>query len=788
MAVCTICSSNYLHCAVTLMKSVRGCHPEWPRILLLTDAPSPVVQHSDVFSEVVSSDDIGLPEPAKFKFRYDILEFNTACKPWLLSWLLENREIGRILYLDPDIKVYSPLIEVEDLSRRFNILITPHLTRPVDDRRHPGEVDILRAGAWNLGFLALRKGRTVGAFLRWWQSKLEFNCVHDVANGLFVDQKWVDLVPGLFPGVRPLRHEGYNVAYWNLAQRRVARSRGKYTVNGKPLRFAHFSGFDAGRPDAVSIHQDRFTFRDLDAHARDLYLEYRSDLQKNGYEEFRHLPYAFDRFDNGWTIPRIARRFYRSSEAYQRAAGSNPFASGADYLNEPWHEAASTGPLSTRLMGFLWETDMSLQRDFPDPHGANRREFCDYFLTSVGRNHGLADHYTAPVRTSLAGEGAPGRSRRNGGLASPADLGLNIVGYIRHEAGTGQSARQCCAAAATQRSLAWSVVNYDIGCCGRAEDHSFSHLVGEDNPHRVNLFHINADQMTIAREYLGRPFFEGRYNIGYWHWELPEFPDAWADSFRSLDEIWVPSRFVQDAIERKSPVPVTRIPHGVEFKINGHAGTVARYVLPRQFVFLSMYDCHSYQLRKNPHAVVEAFTRAFPRRNDVALVIKRMNAESPHIESAALDDIGGSDARIQVIDATLTREQVYALENLCSCFVSLHRAEGFGLGLAECMFLGKPAIATGWSGNTEFMSSNNSCTVDYELVPLREDHGPYERGQVWADPDIDHAAWYMKKVVADEVYADRMGRAGQATIRKDFSLRETGRRYVNRLRDISRHL
>lgn len=787
MAVCTICSSNYLHCAVTLMKSVRQAHPEWLRFLLLVDKPQPLLDHLDVFSEVISIDDIGLPEPARFKFRYDILELNTACKPWILSWLLKNRKIGRILYLDPDIKIYSPLAELEKLSRRFNIVVTPHLTRPVDDRLHPGEIDILRSGTWNLGFIALRESRTTAAFLQWWKSRLEYNCVHDVDNGLFVDQKWIDLVPGLFSGVRPLRHEGYNVAYWNIGQRRIAQSDGTYTVNGKPLRFAHFSGFDAGRPEQVSIHQNRFTLRDLDSPAQDVYLGYRSDLEKNGHEEFKSLPYTFDFFDNGWPIPRVARRFYRSSKEYQRAAGSDPFASGYEYLNQPCREGEPPAPLLTRLMDFLWKSDKLLQRDFPNPEGANRRKFCNHFLTTIRDNHKLTDHYTRPVEASL-GYGSTTRATRHNGKINTAGLGLNIIGYIRHEAGTGQSARQCCAAAASQQCLDWTVLNYDVGCYSRAEDHSFSHLVDQVNPHRFNLFHINADQMKTAYEYLGRRFFEEKYNIGYWAWELLDFPDAWADSFRHLDEIWVPSRFVREAIERKSPVPVTCIPHGVEFKVNGRAGTPVHNIPEGKFVFLSMYDCHSYQVRKNPQAVIEAFTRAFPKRDDVVLVIKRMNADSPYIESAKLDDVVHSDPRIQVIDSTLTREEVYALENHSDCFVSLHRSEGFGLGLAECMFLGKPVIGTNWSGNTEFMTSKNSCVVDYELIPLQKDHGPYEKGQLWAEPDVDHAAWYMKKLVADAAYAGKTGRAGQTTIRNDFSLQKTGGRYVDRLRDIARQL
>src|SRR5260370_44972 len=184
-------------------------------------------------------------------------------KPWMFEHLFAMG-YDRVVYLDPDIVIYSPLIELDSTpspgAGESFLTLTPHLTGFIGGDEHPSERTILQAGAYNLGFLALSRRPPLDRFLAWWQEKLEFQCVVDTVRGLFVDQKWMDLAPGLFPAVEILRHEGYNVAYWNLGQRTVVRGDADATVpmvatvNGQPLRFFHFSGFDPTFPYRVSKH------------------------------------------------------------------------------------------------------------------------------------------------------------------------------------------------------------------------------------------------------------------------------------------------------------------------------------------------------------------------------------------------------------------------------------------------------------------------------------------------------------------------------------------------------
>jgi hypothetical protein len=251
-ALVTIVSPNYRHFARVLMQSARRHHPEWDRfVLLVGDAPAA----GDEPFTTIPIDALLLPHARRFYFRYTVLELNTAIKPWVFEHLFALG-YDRVLYLDPDVVLYSPLAELDAQPDAF-LTLTPHLTGFIPGDDHPSERTILLAGTYNLGFLAVTRRPPLGAFLRWWQEKLEFQCVVEPGRGLFVDQKWIDLAPGLFDGVRILRHDGYNVAYWNLPQRTVTGAGDDLRVNGQPLRFFHFSGFDPAFPDNVSRHDSR---------------------------------------------------------------------------------------------------------------------------------------------------------------------------------------------------------------------------------------------------------------------------------------------------------------------------------------------------------------------------------------------------------------------------------------------------------------------------------------------------------------------------------------------------
>ena len=302
-AAFTIIAPNYRHFARVLMESLRAQQPEWEQFVLVVDE--------------AGIEMLDLPHPRRFCFRYTLLELSTAVKPWMFEYLF-GRGHERVIYFDPDVFVYSPLAE---LDHSF-ITLTPHFTAPVPGGVHPNERSVLLAGTYNLGFLAVTRHAELPRFLRWWQQKLEFHCVTDTAHGLFVDQKWMDFVPGAFPDVRILRHDGYNAAWWNLFQRPIVREGERYTANGVPLRFFHFSGFDSGKPERITRRRST----PVEGDARLLFEQYAAALEAAGAESFRDAPYPFDRFADGSRIHDAARLAYRTDAALEEACGDDPFA------------------------------------------------------------------------------------------------------------------------------------------------------------------------------------------------------------------------------------------------------------------------------------------------------------------------------------------------------------------------------------------------------------------------------------------------------------------------------
>ncbi|MFI4940459.1 MAG: glycosyltransferase family 4 protein, partial [Burkholderiales bacterium] len=304
----------------------------------------------------------------------------------------------------------------------------------------------------------------------------------------------------------------------------------------------------------------------------------------------------------------------------------------------------------------------------------------------------------------------------------------------------------------------------------------------------INVFHINADQMPVAEMQLPAHLFS-RYNIGVWAWELPEMLDEHLSGFNRLNEVWAVSSFVQDAVAKKSPVPVLRMPHAVSVTVSENASR-ADFGLPEnKFLFLTMYDFSSYQERKNPQAALAAFEHAFGQGNaNVALVIKTQNAQFHEQDVQALRDRIAGRENIIWINETLTRQQVYDLQFVCDSLVSLHRSEGFGFAPAEAMLMGKPVIATNWSGNTDYMHAHNSLLVNYRPVTIKEDIGVYRAGQVWAEPDVQHAAQLMRQVVEDEALRARISIEAKRTIQEEFSPEAIGRRISARLAFIQRNL
>lgn len=366
--------------------------------------------------------------------------------------------------------------------------------------------------------------------------------------------------------------------------------------------------------------------------------------------------------------------------------------------------------------------------------------------------------------------------------------GVNLIAYIRASMGVGEAARGN-AAALEASGIPFGIINYERGNPSKMDNLRWQHREIASPEYSINLVHINADHLPSVIKDLSIEKSKSRYNIGFWAWELPEFPDRWLSSFEHLDEIWVPSDFVNRAIAAKSPVPVVTIPHVVDIDF-ASASVYQRsdFGIEREaFVFITMFDIHSIAQRKNPYGAILAFKTAFAADDKgVQLIIKINNADEASLR--VLQSHIGAHKNILLIGQHLDRSGIDSLINCVDCYVSLHHSEGFGLGPAEAMALGKATILTNWSGNLEYMRRDNCLAVDYQLKVLGRDYGPYEAHQHWAVPDIDHAVKHMRTLASDPDLAKRIGTLGRLTIETEFSAQAIGASMKLRLQNIARFM
>jgi glycosyltransferase involved in cell wall biosynthesis len=252
-----------------------------------------------------------------------------------------------------------------------------------------------------------------------------------------------------------------------------------------------------------------------------------------------------------------------------------------------------------------------------------------------------------------------------------------------------------------------------------------------------------------------------------------------------FDEIWCPSEFAREAISMKVSLPVIVMPHAISFK--RPTGDVRqRFDLPRdRFLFLVLYDLNSYSERKNPGAAINAFRLSGLAEKGAALVLKVHNVHGNEADLERLRADIAEFAGSVIITDTLSRADVYALEAACDCYVSLHRSEGFGLAIAECMYLGKPVISTDWSATSEFVDTTNGCPVNFSLKTLERNFGPYGKGQTWAEADPEHAAEWMRKLYGDTSLVHQLGDQARSTLEARYSPEVIGARYRRRLENIT---
>ena len=291
---------------------MRSSNPEIDFIVLIVDRKDKKFEAEIGLDQIIWVEDLHIPDFYHLAFKFDILELNTDVKPFVLQRLSGRYEY--VFYLDPDIYVYGSLQELVGRLKGQTAIITPHAISPIDDDKKPSEIDFMRSGIYNLGFFGLRSCPESKRLLDWWGRRCISLGYNDSRQGLFVDQKFVDLVPSFFDGVVIERSPAYNVAYWNLHERRIDANNPECpSVNDQPLIFFHFSGLSVDPPSEprleVSKYQNRSDFSNR-PDIKPLFDVYRQKLIYHGHRDLRTVAYSFGSFSNGERINAASRRLF----------------------------------------------------------------------------------------------------------------------------------------------------------------------------------------------------------------------------------------------------------------------------------------------------------------------------------------------------------------------------------------------------------------------------------------------------------------------------------------------
>ena len=360
-------------------------------------------------------------------------------------------------------------------------------------------------------------------------------------------------------------------------------------------------------------------------------------------------------------------------------------------------------------------------------------------------------------------------------------FGVNLIGFARGELGIGEDIRQV-ALALEAAGVPVCILDFAPGKNISQSDDTAERLLSDEPLYGINIFCLTGIETTRYVCERGLSTVEGRYNIGLWPWELPDWPENCRHAYACVDEIWGISEFAANAHRVAAPRPV--IPMGLPVAL-GPVGPQNRadFELPTEaYLFVFAFDISSSAERKNPEGLIRAFQKAFPDHSaqEVGLVLKVSHVETKSMLWKRIRGSAQRDPRIHIIERTMRRPELLALMKTCDCYVSLHRGEGFGRCLAEALLLDKQLIATGFSGNMDFCREPRVALVRHTRRPLQPGEYMWSEGQSWAEPDIDHAAELMRSV--------RNNPRDTKSRDYDFSPATIGARYAARLREIwSRH-
>lgn len=635
------------------------------------------------------------------------------------------------------------------------------------DGTWPGPADLLAAGSYTPHLIAVSRGAT--AFLDLWERL--------AADASTASDRWLDVAASQLEH-RTIQSARLLVSAWTCPSARIGEGAdGTLEVDGAPALAVDLTGLDPDAPWLLDAHADGPPRILLSAHpglAR-LAARYAAEVRD------AHAPRATAVTSLGVDVHLQLRTVFRAAVQEDPTGSIDPLPDPFDpdcteelaaWLVQPAADGADLG--LGRYLAAIYRSRPDLQNAFPGVPG----EHLDAFLRWA-RDHGRLEAGFSADLIDLALD-AVGTGTAPAAADDEVRAGVNVVGYLRAELGVGESARLMLSALA-----AGGVPHATASVDRHLQSRQGATFVAATThaPFDTTLLCVNAD-MTPSVAASVPSLLEHSYRIGMWYWEVEDFPVSQHEGFRHLDEVWVATDFVRQAVEPHSPVPVRTITPPLPQPRSAPDRTRSDLGLPERPYFLFAFDYLSTAERKNPWGLVDAFEAAFPAGLGPLLVIKSINAARRPDQAERLRLRVAGSADIILLEDYLDAADRDALTALCTCYVSLHRSEGLGLTMAEAMAFGRPVIATGYSGNLQFMTESNSFLVPWAPTAIPAGCEPYPAGGTWADPDLDAAARLMRTVLQDPDLAATRGAQGAEDLRTLHSPAAAGRPVAARLAEI----
>jgi Glycosyl transferases group 1 len=817
MQVITVATMTSLPRARALACSLQRHQPDWPLEVMLIgreDVITATAQAEGSLRVRSVSQELEL-DVETLLARHDEADLGVLLLPRLLLRHAE-RSSTPVLHLPSTAWVLGGLGPVESLLAREGVVLVPRASVDVpDDGLEPSLEQLERAGRMDDSVMAVDPSRASREFLEWWAGHVERAL--GSLDALRVgdrpeDRPWLarflELAPARFStGV--LEDPGCNLSLWNLHRHMLDASGDAVSVDSRwPLRFLNLPGFDPDRPHRLAANASRARVSRSPA-LRGLCERYARELRGAGWQDADRRHEVGRRLAGGLVYDDALRAIYSRALALGEDGGDLFGEEGSrafvEWLEGPAPRGSAHG-INRYIFYRVSRERPDVLRAYPDLDGDAGREYVAW-CWAFGRDElAIPDRFMPPwpgrgspprqrvpvereVSVAPRPTAAPGETRAPVVTDPPAatEVAVRLTGYLGHTLGLGAAARgyvQALAAAGVPVSTV-SVPLHHLELPVRLADaygrHTFEDVV-HDGGHGFEIVAVNADELPGFVERLGEDYFEGP-RIGIWGWETNSIPVRWQRAFALVQEIWVYSRYMAENIGAVAPVPVLPLPPPVQRP--AAAAAPQRLGVPEGFLFLFVFDYLSTVQRKNPVGLVEAFKRAFAPGEGPRLLIKTINGPlRPLSEEEVLWAVDGRED-IHVIDRSLSVEELNGLMAGCDCYVSLHRAEGFGLTLAEAMAIGKPAIATAYSGNVDFMNDQNSYLVDYEIGRVGPECEIYPPEGEWAEPSVEHAAETMRRVYEDQEEAARRAARAAEDIERMLSPEATGAAMRRRLQQLA---